>query len=335
MTGPNPSASAARETVTMTGQRHLRVASAASVARDVRALRLVDPTGAPLPAWTPGSHIDLVLPSLRVRQYSLCGSVEDRTGFTVAVLRVAGGRGGSAEIHDSDLVGSDLLVRGPRNMFPVVEAPFHLLLAGGIGITPLITMARFLAHGQQPWSLIYGARSLDRMLFREELGELGRAADVRCVAQDVAGLPDLAGAVARAPDGAAIYCCGPEPMLNLVAEVCVQQAGRVILYTERFGPDSPVVTGEVEDRPFELELARTGVRITVPAGTTALEAVLEVVPDHPYACQGGQCGTCEVAVLRGEVDHRDEIQSDAERLANRSMFLCVSRARSASVVIDL
>ena len=152
--------------------QHLRVDRIDRAAENVLLLRLVAPDQAVLPKWSPGDHLELVLPSKRIRHYSLCGPTDDRTSYTVAVLRVADGRGGSIEIHDGDLLGSDLVVRGPRTNFPLVEASSYLLLAGGIGITPLAAMARALHARGADWSLIYGARSEAAMAFRSELAGL-------------------------------------------------------------------------------------------------------------------------------------------------------------------
>lgn len=138
-------------------EHRLRVAAVEPAARDVLLLRFEDPSGAELPPWQAGDHLELVLPSALIRHYSLCGQLDERGSYTVAVLRVADGRGGSIEIHDSDLVGTKMLVRGPRSNFPLVDAPSYLLLAGGIGITPLFAMAQSLARACADWSLVYGA----------------------------------------------------------------------------------------------------------------------------------------------------------------------------------
>jgi ferredoxin-NADP reductase len=312
--------------------QRLRVESVQTAADGVALMRLVSPDGGPLPPWQPGDHLELVLPSGLVRHYSLCGALDDPSSYTVAVLRVADGRGGSREIHDAGLEGRELVVRGPRNNFPLVDADSYILLAGGIGITPLVPMALSLHDRGAPYRLIYGARSHTAMAFRAELAALGEDR-VEFVPEDTAGRPDLAAVLNAAPEGTAVYCCGPEPMIGRVEELC---AGRpwVTLHVERFGSDGPVVLSEGE-RPFELELARTGVTLQVPADRTALDVVHDVLPDHPYSCLGGQCGSCEVAVLSGDVDHRDEVLSEDEQLDSTAMMLCVSRARSARVTIEL
>jgi ferredoxin-NADP reductase len=312
----------------------LVVAETERIAADVVLLRLRAQDGGDLPEWRAGDHIELVLPSFRIRHYSLCGDPEDRFTYTVAVLRVSAGRGGSNEIHDALTAGDGLQARGPRNNFELIDAPGYLFLAGGIGITPLVAMADHVCRTGVPWHLIYGARDREAMVFAERLTDLGPDR-VTLVAEDQHGRPDFAAAISAAPAGTAIYCCGPAGMIKEVERVCADAGRRDDLHVERFGGQGSLAEIEGVNSEFELELAHTGVVLTVPADRTALEVVHEILPDHPYSCLGGQCGSCEVAVLAGEVEHRDEVLSDAERAANSAMTLCVSRARSARLVIEL
>jgi ferredoxin-NADP reductase len=312
----------------------LRVAAVVPAAKDIVLVRLEAPDGAHLPAWEPGDHVEIVLPSSLIRHYSLCGDPCDRTSYTVAVLRVANGRGGSREIHDTDLAGALLTVRGPRHNFPLVTADAYLLVAGGIGITPLYAMARELCARGARWSMVYGARSEAGMLFRENLVRLGPD-QVRLVAQDAEGLPDLESVINAAQSGTAVYCCGPVPMIDRLQELCGRRGRGLRLHAERFGGAGSSAEPDGSDRPFALVLAETGLTLHVPADRTALEVVHEVLPNHPYSCLGGQCGSCEVAVLAGEVEHRDEVLSEEEKAQNSSMTLCVSRALSERLVIQL
>ena len=314
--------------------RTLRVTAVEPVADDIVQVRFEDPAGGELPSWSPGDHLEIVLPSSLIRHYSLCGDPGDHFSYTVAVFRVAGGRGGSREVHDTGLIGADLLARWPRSNFPLVDAPSYLLLAGGIGITPLYAMARYLQAVRANWSLLYGARSSRAMAFRNEVRALG-GDRARLVVQDADGLPDFVAALDAAPDGTAVYCCGPEAMIALVEQLCADRRDRLSLHVERFSGTGITSDSPDGDTPFELELAETGVVLHVPADRSALEMVHEVLPDHPYSCLGGQCGSCEVAVLAGEVDWRDEVLTDAEHEANSAMMLCVSRARSQRLVIEL
>lgn len=313
----------------------LRVERVEPAADGVVLVHFGHPDGAELPAWEPGAHLELVLPSTLIRHYSLCGDPADANSYTVAVLRVEDGRGGSREIHDGDLTGAVLTVRGPRNHFRLVDAPSYLLLAGGIGVTPIAAMARRLADVGADWRLVYGGRRRTAMAFQAELSAIG-GERVSVVPQDEQGIPDFATLIEDAPSGTAIYCCGPEAMIRHVEEIWAARGAGTSLHIERFAPSGKAP--EVDpagDRAFEIELKRRGVVLTVPADRSALDVVREVVINHPYSCHEGECGSCEVAVLGGLVDHRDEVLSDDERAANECMMLCVSRALSDRLVIDL
>ncbi|MGW3108544.1 PDR/VanB family oxidoreductase [Streptomyces sp. NPDC001100] len=291
----------------------LRVAAKETVAEGVVQLRL---EGRDLPGWEPGAHIDLVLPSGLVRQYSLCGDPADTSSYTVATRLVEDGRGGSREVHEQVRVGAELEVRGPRNRFPLVAAPKYVFVAGGIGITPVLPMLRALPEGAD-WRLLYAGRTRESMPFLAEIEELGP--DRVTV---VTGLPDLDGELADVPEGTAVYCCGPEGLTAAVAERFPD------VRVERFTPRA-ASKGEA----FELELRRSGRTLTVPADSTVLAAVRAELPDTLYSCEQGFCGTCQQRVLEGEVEHRDELLTDAERAD--SMLICVSRARSVRLVLDL
>ncbi|MEU2058945.1 PDR/VanB family oxidoreductase [Streptomyces sp. NPDC013455] len=299
----------------------LRLAAHETIADGVVQLRLA---GAGLPRWEPGAHVDLVLPSGLVRQYSLCGDPGDTSCYTVATRLVADGRGGSREVHERLAEGMELEVRGPRNRFPLVDAPAYVFVAGGIGITPLLPMLRALPEGTA-WRLLYGGRTRASMPYLEEVRALaGDRATV--VADDEDGRVDLPALFAGIPEGTAVYCCGPDGLAAAVAEAL---PGTATLHLERFAP--PAAAGG--DTAFELELRRSGRTLTVPAGSTVLAAVRRELPDLAYSCEQGFCGTCQQRVLEGEIDHRDELLTDAER--QNSMLICVSRARSDRLVLDM
>jgi tetrachlorobenzoquinone reductase len=324
--GDGESVDTGRDTMTLRVQRMERGAD------KVLFLTLVEPAGGPLPPWEPGSHLDLSLPSGLSRQYSLCGDPRDADSYTVAVLRVDDGRGGSLEIHNTDLVGSTLQVRGPINHFKLIDAPSYLLLAGGIGVTPIIAMARELHARGATWRMVYGARTADAMVFSEELA--GHADRVTLSTDDVDGIPDFSALIGAQPPGTAVYCCGPEPMISLVEGLC-EASPSVTLHTERFAPSGRLVAPSGGERSFEIELSRRGVVVTVAPDENALDVVRQVVRNHPYSCQEGTCGSCEVSVIGGKIDHRDDVLSDEERAANDVMMLCVSRAFSDRLIIDL
>lgn len=290
----------------------LLVTAHETVADGVVQLRL---EGGGLPRWEPGAHLDLVLPSGLVRQYSLCGDPEDTSSYTVAIRLVEDGRGGSREVHEQVTEGMELEVRGPRNRFPLVGAESYVFVAGGIGITPLLPMLRALPEGTD-WRLLYAGRTRASLPFLEEVEKLGR--DRVTV---VEGRPDLD--ALQVPEGAVVYCCGPEGLMTAVEERIPQ------VRVERFAPR---VSAD-GNHAFDIELRRSGRTLTVPADSTVLAAVRRELPDTAYSCEQGFCGTCQQRVLEGEIDHRDELLTDAER--HESMLICVSRARSDRLVLDM
>ncbi|MBB1252218.1 PDR/VanB family oxidoreductase [Streptomyces alkaliterrae] len=317
----------------------LQVAERTTPAEDVVMLRLTGDRGA-LPDWEPGAHIDVVLPSGLVRQYSLCGDPAEADTYTIATRLVPDGRGGSREVHEQLYEATEVEVRGPRNRFPLVDAPAYLFVAGGIGITPLLPMVRAVAAAGLPWRLVYGGRSRATMPFLPELAALaeqsGGAADERLlvVPEDEAGLPDVAAALTGAPREAAVYCCGPDPLMDAVSELCAERAPGGGLHLERFSPGPATRPGATGDTSFEVELRRTGRTVKVDADTTVLAAIrAQALPNLPYSCEQGFCGTCQQTVVAGEIDHRDELLTDGER--GDSMLICVSRSQGGNLVLDL
>ncbi|MFC9298733.1 PDR/VanB family oxidoreductase [Streptomyces sp. NPDC057011] len=275
-----------------------------------------------LPVWSPGAHVDVTLPSGLVRQYSLCGDPADEGAYTIAIRLVEDGRGGSREAHAQLVEGAELELRPPRNRFELVPAPSYVFVAGGIGITPILPMLRAATAAGAGWTLLYGGRSRASMPFLDELAEYGDRVTV--LPEDEVGLPDLAPLAAAGP-GTLVYCCGPEPLMRAVTAAAPDPA-RVRL--ERFAPSAPGPAA-----PFTVELGRSGRTVEVGAQESALAAVRRELPDTPYSCEQGFCGTCQHRVLAGEVDHRDELLTDQER--EDSMLLCVSRAKGDRLVLDL
>ncbi len=316
-------------------ERRLVIARKTAIADAVIQLELIDPHGNALPPWEPGAHVEVRLPSGLLRQYSLCGDRAQLHRYSIAVLRETAGRGGSAEIHDSLEAGAEVSVVGPRNTFALLDAASYLLVGGGIGITPLVSMARELAARGADWSCLYGGRSIGAMAYRDELLEIG-ADRVTIVAQNERGLPDLGGALRAQPPGCAVYCCGPEPMIERVERLCARMRGRVALHTERFGELVRPAVGHPGDVAFEVELARRGEVVRVGAHQTVLDAVHTAVPEYPYSCRQGYCGTCRTRLLAGAVEHRDTYLTDAEKAANQLMMICVSRASAGErIVLDV
>lgn len=310
------------------------VLSRQTAADGVVSLVLAPHDGVPLPPWQPGAHIDVVLPTGGVRQYSLCGppAVNDR--WRVAVLREPDGRGASQWIHDNVREGSELRIRGPRNNFPLRPAARYLFVAGGIGITPLLPMIAEAETAGADWSLLYGGRTRASMAFLPELEGYGERVTVR--PQDEYGLLDLGGHLGEPDPSALVYCCGPAGLIDAVEAHCATwPAGS--LDVERFAaaPGQHSGGGEGGDEPFEVELRMSGVTLTVPPGQSVLKAVEAAGVPVLSSCEEGICGSCETAVLAGEIDHRDSLLTDDERAAGDTMLICVSRARGGRLVLDL
>ncbi|MFD7786875.1 PDR/VanB family oxidoreductase [Streptomyces nojiriensis] len=276
-----------------------------------------------LPAWTPGAHVDVTLPSGLVRQYSLCGDPADGGRYTIAIRLVEDGRGGSREAHAQLVEGAELELRPPRNRFGLVPAASYVFVAGGIGITPILPMLRAATAAGADWTLLYGGRTLDSMPFLDDLAPYGERVSV--FPEDETGLPDLA-AVAAAGPGTPVYCCGPEPLMRAVTAAAADPEA---VHLERFAPAGEPGPG----RAFTVELRRSGRVVEVAADESTLAAVRRELPATPYSCEQGFCGTCQHRVLAGGVDHRDELLTDRER--EDSMLLCVSRAKGDRLVLDL
>jgi ferredoxin-NADP reductase len=308
----------------------LRVHRKSLAADGVVTVELAAVDGGRLKDWTPGSHIDLVLPGGLTRQYSLCGDRWDPRHYRLGILREPGGRGGSAYVHDELDAGDEVGVGGPRNNFPLVPSPEYLFVAGGIGITPLLPMVHQAELLGARWQLLYGGRHRAAMAFLDDLAAYGDRVLVR--PQDEHGLLDLAGFLGDPRPGVKIYACGPAPLLDAIERVCAAWPPHT-LRTERFAGDSSAAPARAT--PFEVELARSGVRVTVPPGTSVLDAVAGVGVEVLSSCRQGTCGTCETTVLAGRPEHRDAILENHERAAADCMFVCVSRSLSDRLVLDL
>jgi ferredoxin-NADP reductase len=310
----------------------LTVLGRESVADGVVTLTLGPVDGSELPEWTAGAHIDLVLGESLVRQYSLCGSTGDRGRWRVGVLLDPESRGGSRFVHERLPEGATVRVRGPRNHFPLVSSPRYQFIAGGIGVTPILTMIEAAQARGADWRLLYGGRERASMGFLDELAGYGDRVTV--CPQDELGMLDLASVLGVPRPDTLVYCCGPEGLLGAVEDGCRHwPAGS--LHLERFsakpvGEPSP----EALDS-FEVVCQRSGVTLTVTADKTIYELAEQAGLDVLGACMEGVCGTCEIEVLEGEPDHRDSVLSDAEQAAGDAMMICVSRSRSERLVLDL
>ncbi|MBT2489695.1 oxidoreductase [Streptomyces sp. ISL-96] len=301
------------------------------LAERVALLTLAHTDGSPLPEWSPGAHIDLVLGPGLVRQYSLCSDPADRSRWHVAVLYEPESRGGSKWVHERLREGAEVRVRGPRNHFALEPSPRYLFIAGGIGITPILPMVAEAQRQGADWQLVYGGRSRPAMAFREHLeATYGEWVSVR--PQEEFGVLDLDALLAGPETDTLVYCCGPEGLLKAVERRCRDWPSGV-LHIERFAPKD--LGPHAQDEPFEVELAQSGITVSVPPDKSVLQAVEEAGVQVLSSCQEGTCGTCETAVLDGTVDHRDSLLTPAEQAAHDTMFICVSRAACPRLVLDL
>ena len=313
--------------------RSLRLQILGWEAEGIISLRFTDPMGGTLPVWKPGAHLSLQLANGLAREYSLCSDPTDTSGWTVAVLKVPDSRGGSKSIHEELRVGSIVTVDGPKNNFAIEPSAHYVFVAGGIGITPIISMVREVASAGASWSLLYTGRSRSSMAFLDEIASLP-ASHVTIHADDEANgkFPDLVAAVGSISADTLVYVCGPEPLMNAVAGSMADESQ---LRIERFKAPEVVVDPNAEENSFDVICQSSGERVTVGPDTSVLDALQDAGLDMPSSCTEGICGTCEVGVIRGDVDHRDFLLSPAEQTANKTMFICVSRCRSAELVLDI
>jgi vanillate O-demethylase ferredoxin subunit len=318
------------------GELSVRVQAVRDEALSVRSFALVAADARPLPAYAAGSHIDVhVAPGL-VRQYSLCGDSADTGHYQIAVKREPASRGGSRAMHERVREGDLLTISAPRNNFPLVpSAKHHLLIAGGIGITPLLGMARQLARAGAEFSLVYFSRSIAHTAFHELLS----APEYRGrVIFHYALEPEQVRAYLRKmlwtrPTDGHLYLCGPRPFMDLVETTAAPTWPPDAVHLEYFSADPASLAGPKES--FVVRLARHGGEFEVAEGRTIIEVLAEHGVMVDTSCEQGVCGTCLTGVLEGEPDHRDVFLTDAEKLANDRMTVCVSRAKSPRLVLDL
>jgi ferredoxin-NADP reductase len=309
----------------------LRVESTTQVSVGVTELVLVAADGSELPSWAAGSHIDVKIRPGLVRQYSLCSDPGDRSRWRVAVLREPASRGGSIVLCERVRAGDVLTVTGPRNHFPLHESPRYLFIAGGIGITPIIPMIKAAQDAGADWRLVYGGRSEASMAYRDEVRRIDPARVLEWP-QDLRGLIELDQLLAEPQPGTLIYCCGPEPLIAAVEARSAHWPHKT-LQVERFAPRP--LTDVPANTSFEIELVDSDEVLVVPPDRSILEVVDEAGIFVLSNCEEGTCGTCQTAVLEGVPDHRDSVLDEDERAANDTMMICVSRALSSRLVLDL
>jgi ferredoxin-NADP reductase len=308
----------------------VRLTAIRYAARDTNLYEFRRPDGAPLPAYAPGAHVDLHLPNGLVRNYSLTAARPEPGVYTFGIKREPAGRGGSRAIHDELKVGAIVKISAPRNNFPLDEsAPHSILIAGGIGITPIWCMAQRLAELHRDFALHYACRSRAEMAFLDAIEGMPQA---QLHFDDERGgqVLDVAAIVACAPRHAQLYCCGPAPMLRAF-EAATADWPRPQVHVEYFTPKAePARAGG-----FIVELRRSGREFFIPQGQSILGVLLDEGIDVDYSCELGICGACEQRVLAGEPEHRDSILTEEEQAENKRVMICCAGCKSERLVLDL
>jgi len=317
------------------GSTDVRVKRISYEVDGINSYELVSAAGRDLEPFTAGSHIDLYLPNGMVRSYSLVNDQRERHRYVIAINKEVAGRGGSRFLHDNLRVGDIVSVSRPRNNFALCEQAEHsILIAGGIGITPLLSMARRLDALGRSCELFYAARARHAAAFLDEIEALGSRGRLKVhldFDDERSGRTfDLSAIVNHAPTQAHLYCCGPQPMLEAFEGTTADRPADQV-HVEYFqAREAPAIEGG-----FDVRLERSNRTIAVEAGKTILEALLDAGIAANHACSEGVCGTCETRVLEGIPDHRDQFLSKEEQASNKTMMICCSGARSGTLVLDL
>lgn len=313
----------------------VRVARRSVEAEGIVSFDLVCPDGGELPGFDAGSHIDVQVPGGPIRQYSLCNAPSDKRRYQIAVLRDAASRGGSAGMHDAVHEGSVLQISHPRNHFALAEGDVtHLLVAGGIGLTPLLCMAEHLDRRGVAFELHYCARSRARAAFVERIAESPWAERAEFhFDDDEAGRVDFNALLGNPRPDLHLYVCGPQGFMNAVLDTARTSGWSDERLHYEFFAGAAATSGD--QAGFEVRLARSGLVVPVPADRSVTQALAAAGIDVPVSCEQGICGTCVTGVLEGEPDHRDLYLSPDEQARNDRFLPCCSRAKSRTLVLDL
>jgi len=300
-------------------------------AEGIHLCELRAPHGGELPAFTAGAHIDLSLPNGMMRQYSLSNPQAERHRYVIGVKRDPASRGGSRFMHEDLRVGTLMRTSLPRNNFPLAEGAAHsVLIAGGIGITPIRCMVDRLQRLGRSWELHYGVRRRAEAVFLDELRAGPSQLHLHVDDEAAGALMDVGGIVKAASEEAHLYCCGPTPMLKAF-EAATAARPESHVHAEYFSPDAPAAV----EGGFSVRMARSGRTIPVQPGQTILAALKAAGVEAPFSCAQGVCGACETRVLDGVPDHRDMILSPQEKAANATMMICCSGSKTPMLVLDI
>ncbi len=282
-----------------------------------------------LPSFEPGAHITIETPSGAMRRYSLVNDGTAPEAYKIAVKREAASRGGSSSMHDDAMEGTVLRIQEPENSFPLEEAPEYLLIAGGIGVTPIYAMAQHLKREGKPFNIIYCTRTKEDTAYLDDMVEaFGDKLVVHHDNGDEDEVYDFWDHFEE-PRNMRVYCCGPEPLMEEIESISGHwPEGRV-----NFEDFKPVEVVREDDSPFEVTLQKSGKTVTVPADRSILEALREAGVSTVSSCESGTCGTCKTKLVSGTADHRDMVLMDHEQ--SDHIMICVSRAKEGDLVLDL
>jgi len=319
----------------------LIVTSCRAEALDVMSIELRSPQGGPLPPFEPGSHLEIEVPAEEdtpriLRQYSLSNSSSETHRYVIAVGRMDKGRGGSLAIHEQVRCGTRLKVRLPRNNFPIVtDALRYRFIAGGIGITPILSMIQWCeAHGKD-WALLYCARNRPRAAFYERLLVYGDRVRFHFDDENRGGYLDLERELSESTKDEHVYCCGPQALMGAVQTACKGRPAASVHFEWFSAGDRLVNVEQAGSGAFEVVLRSTGERLQIDADKSILEVLEARGISVPFACREGLCGSCETRLCEGEADHRDFVLTEADREAQKSLMICVSRAKSEVLILDI
>lgn len=303
------------------------------IAENIVQLVLERTDGSVLPSFEPGAHIDLHIDSKTVRQYSLVNSLDNGKSYEIAILRDAAGRGGSVQAHDTLMMGNTINISEPRNHFPLIKSEHTLLIAGGIGITPILSMAQHLHNQSQSFELHYSARSSHSAAYYDEIKASAFTENTQFFFDEEGGKFNPEYLEYRAKDNR-LFVCGPEGFITYIKNTALEAGWpEDRIHYELFSKSSTDTTGL--GAPFSILVNNTGAIVHVAEEETALDALVRSGYEIPYSCEQGVCGSCVLDIIEGTPDHQDAYLTDKERAENRRFTPCCSRAQTPSITINL
>lgn len=305
----------------------LTVTRRKTLTKDIAEFTLAREDGGTLPPFAPGAHITVETPSGAMRRYSLVNDGDAPTTYVIAVKKEPASRGGSASMHESVTEGTTLNVDAPENEFELVDAPKYLLIAGGIGITPILSMARKLGADGKPFTLIYCTRSAEETAYLDEVAALP-GCTIHHDNGDIDAFYDFWDHF-ETPGKEHVYCCGPAPLMEEIKALSGHWSEGRVHFEDFAGVDAV----RADDTPFMVKLAGSGRQIEVPANLSILEALRAAGEKTVSSCESGTCGTCKCRLIEGEADHRDLVLMDEEK--DDYIMICVSRAKAGDLVVEL